>query len=115
MSDREVRLTARLEDLRGRLAELWDDMPRDPMAERYDRRFYSRLADGALDGVVPEGLHSVQDVLRAIGRTKDALWALQCESAEARRAAAMRAEAEAQLPGQTVILSLFAEPAALAS
>lgn len=93
----EERLLQRLEDLRGRLAELSERLPRSCLDERYDRRFCARLTNEATDTVIPAHLFTVEDVLTAIRRAEAKLSDLRCarRRAEERLAAGM-------IPGQLV-------------
>jgi len=102
MTNREQRLTRRIEELNDRLAEL--GAPNDPLRGGYDRSFYASMSDAETDHVLPEHLYTVQDVLAALRRAKDALYDLRCE----RRLAAAREEA---IPGQ-LAFALFALPLA---
>lgn len=102
----EQLLAWRIEDLEGRLCELTGRLPNDRMDEKFDRRFYSRLADPELDCRIPAQLYTVEDVLTAIARAKDRLWSMRCDA----RAAQKAAEKRDQLPGQIVLFG-FAAPA----
>lgn len=91
MTREELLLTRRIEELGDRLEEL--SAPNDPMDGGYDRSFYATMSDAETDHVLPEHLFTVQDVLAALRRAKDALYDLRCE----RRLAA---EQESAIPGQ---------------
>lgn len=91
MTREELLLTRRISELGDRLEEL--NTPYDPMDGGYDRGFYATMADAATDHVLPEHLFTVQDVLAALRRAKDALYDLRCT----RRLAEAR---EDEIPGQ---------------
>ena len=93
MTREELLLTRRISELGDRLEEL--NTTNDPMDGGYDRGFYATMSADATDHVLPEHLFTVQDVLAALRRAKDALYELRC----ARRLAAAR---ESAIPGQLV-------------
>ena len=106
----EELLLQRLEDLDGRLAELRERLPQSRLDERYDRRFYARLTNDALDTVIPAHIFTVEDALTAIERVKIKLGDLSREKQRAEE----RLAAEA-IPGQLVFTGFAGERMKLAS
>lgn len=100
--ERERLLTRRLEDLDGRLQELAEKLPESRMDEKFDRRFYSKMADSGVDYAIPGDLSTIEDVLTAIARTKDKLWDLQCEERAAQRK--LEQETAKIIPGQAIMI-----------
>lgn len=98
----EDRLNRRLDELRDRLIELTVDLPNDRTDPAFDRGFYAHLTEAETDGVLPELLPAVQDVLTAIRRAEDRLWDVRCE-----KRGAKEATAEA-IPGQIMLLGFGA-------